>query len=302
MITPVQTRRLAFAKYLLSVGTNQARQPEPLAHAAILSLHDATELFLQLAAEHLNVGKKDKTFLEYWTLLNPVVHPNGLPQGDAMKRLNTSRVALKHHGTFPSRLDLDDYVTTTNRFFEDSTPLVFGVSLESISLVSFVGCEEARNQLEAAIDALKSGDLKKGFESCALAFDSIVLDYEAGKTSRRHRSPFFFGREVRGLSSSIPASRIPYLKDFAESVNESLEAMRGAIKILSLGLDFRRFSRFEMLTPVVNHFVRGDRDFRWYGIGEPKVSQSSADLSFCVDFTIESALRLQEFDYESATS
>jgi len=42
--------------------------------------------------------------------------------------MNKARVALKHHGTFPSRLDIESFRASTASLSEDNTPLVFGVS------------------------------------------------------------------------------------------------------------------------------------------------------------------------------
>jgi len=50
-------KRLAFIKYLYKLAVDQSRRPEPLCSASILTFHDAVELFLQLASEHLDVGK-----------------------------------------------------------------------------------------------------------------------------------------------------------------------------------------------------------------------------------------------------
>jgi hypothetical protein len=65
LITPEKTRRLAFVKYLLRLANGQVKQAEPLASAAVLMFHDAAELFLDLAAEHLNLKKKDQSFMAY---------------------------------------------------------------------------------------------------------------------------------------------------------------------------------------------------------------------------------------------
>jgi hypothetical protein len=44
-------RRLAIVKYLYTQGLEQERKGGPLAGLALLPLHDAVELFLQVAAE-----------------------------------------------------------------------------------------------------------------------------------------------------------------------------------------------------------------------------------------------------------
>lgn len=54
-----ETRRLAFIRYLYLVGERQSRHPEPFGSAALLTFHDAVELFLQLASEKLDASSKN---------------------------------------------------------------------------------------------------------------------------------------------------------------------------------------------------------------------------------------------------
>ena len=44
----------------------------------------------------------------------------------------------------------------------------------------------------------------------------------------------------------------------AEETKRTLEAMQNAIRVLALGIDFRRFSRFERFTPEVLSHHTGD--------------------------------------------
>lgn len=46
-------RRLAFIRFFYGQGLEQAGRPQPMAATALLSFHDAVEMFLLLAAEHL---------------------------------------------------------------------------------------------------------------------------------------------------------------------------------------------------------------------------------------------------------
>ena len=61
-------RRLTIIKYLHTQALEQERKGGPLAGLALLPLHDAVELFLQVAAEthHLTL-RKSVDFIEYWT-------------------------------------------------------------------------------------------------------------------------------------------------------------------------------------------------------------------------------------------
>jgi hypothetical protein len=74
-------QRLAFIRYLYSSAVEQSRQPEPVAALAVLSLHDAVELVLHLAAEHTNanLGKKPE-FNEYFGVINAQLAPESLSQ------------------------------------------------------------------------------------------------------------------------------------------------------------------------------------------------------------------------------
>jgi hypothetical protein len=59
-LPPNQSDRLAFIKHVLASALSQAALPEPFCSNAILSLHDAVELFLQMIAEQVGavVSKK----------------------------------------------------------------------------------------------------------------------------------------------------------------------------------------------------------------------------------------------------
>jgi len=300
MITLEESRRLAFSKYLLTLANAQSKQPEPLASAALLGFHDAIEFFLQVTSEKLNVGKPKIEFLEYWDLITPKLAPNELPQRESMRRLNKARVALKHHGTHPSRLDMDDFCGATNRFMEQATQLVFGVSISEISLVQFVICEEARLKLIEAIKNLTEGKLADSCCLAALAFDALVSDYENRKRDQYHRSPFFFGESLTFESSffmGISGDR--KMSSFVDKVRESIEAMQKTIKMVSLGLDFRKFTRFNLLTPEIIHFIGGQRQI--VNRFAENYVLSADDASFCIDFVMESAFELQEFDFDVPT-
>lgn len=95
-------QRLSFAKYLYTLAIEQSRLPEIQAAASVLTFHDSIEFFLQIASEHLNAGKGQPSFLDYWDILSPKITGAGLPQKESMRRLNKARVSLKHSGTFPS--------------------------------------------------------------------------------------------------------------------------------------------------------------------------------------------------------
>jgi hypothetical protein len=294
-------RRLAFIRYLYTTSISQSKAPIPLSCASILMMHDAVELFLQLATEHLNVGENRLNFMDYWSVLSKKLGRD-LEQKESMRRLNNARVALKHHGTFPSQLDVESFRGSTTSFFNDNTPLVFGLPLSSVSLIEFVNPESSRIKLKETESDLLKMDTLSALDKIAIAFEEMIRDYETRKCDRSYNSPFYFGRDLRFLSSffmglnhgSLSSSNHK-LGDFVDSVKESIEALQRAIKILALGLDYRKYSKFRRLTPNLTMLMSGEF------VAHRKYSENNKpsvdDTRFCIDFVVESALVLAEFDY-----
>jgi len=300
-------KRLAFIKYLYQTAVSQSHAPPPRSCASLLTMHDAVELFLQLASEYLNAGTAHLVFMDYWDILNKKLAPDELEQKESMRRLNKARVALKHHGTFPSDLDIESFRASTTSFFQDNTRLVFSVTLEEVSLIEFVNPESAREKLKEALDQIQCGDTLAALDNTALAFTEMIADYEDRKRYNVYTSPFYFGKSMTllssvhmGFSGGSLSSPERKLREFIDNVKESIEAMQDAIKMLALGIDYRKYSRFKMLTPHLTRVMSGEWVIGQRFKEDEKPSQE--DARFCVDFVIESALALAEFDYTVSVS
>jgi hypothetical protein len=89
-----------------------------MSSAAILSFHDAVELFYVLALDHKAVQVNPKTpFEDYWGELSKKV-PN-LSGRRGMERLNRVRVNLKHHGSIPGTQQIVDARTEVDTFLAE---------------------------------------------------------------------------------------------------------------------------------------------------------------------------------------
>jgi hypothetical protein len=296
-------QRLAFVKYLYTVAVEQTKRPEPMCYVSTLTFHDAIELFLQLSCEHLNVSTKRISFMEYWDLLNPRISQMSegqeVTQKESVRRLNDARVALKHHGTWPNRLDVEAHRATATNFFSENTTVIFGLDFSSISLIEIVQNEKVRDDLKQAEEKLEQGNIAAALTQIAVAFRKLIDDYEDKERDRFGRSPFFFGESMTflGGSSVVGSGMGPYgkLYDFVDHTAKSVEALQDALKILSLGIDYRRYARFQSLTPHVTAIPSGPYHThdRMASSGEPPTQD---ETKFCIDFVIESALHLQEFE------
>ena len=79
-------------------------------------------------------------------------------------------------------------------------------------------------------------------------------------------------------------------------VGESLKNIQTAIKILSLGIDYRKYSRFNYLAPRFHKTMDGEYRF-FRSDFDDKIIFNNADIEFCINFVIESSLILMDFDY-----
>lgn len=286
-------RRLAFIRYLYSIGVEQSRQPEPCGAASILTFHDSIELFLQLASEHLDSGAQQPDFMAYWELLAKKL-PNGtLSQKESMRRLNKSRGNLKHAGTLPSSLDIEAFRASVSNFFEENTPTVFGLTFGSISLASLVKCTEARSSLEEAGNLIQEGKLEEALEKIAIAFARLLSDHDKRNRAWFGHSPFLFGESFSLGDTRFTQTRDYSHQRFADKVHKSIESIQSGMKILSLGLDYRRYVKFKLLTPHVTLFMDGGYEVVRLRENQPP---SIDECRFSHDFVVESALHLQGFD------
>ena len=92
---------------------------------------------MQLASEHLNLGKNQVHFMEYFELLK-LPNDQTLSKKESIRRLNNARVALKHDGILAPKFEIDALRANVTDFFESNTKLAFGLDFHSISMLNLV--------------------------------------------------------------------------------------------------------------------------------------------------------------------
>ncbi len=194
-----QIERLAFIRYLFTLGVQHAQGAGPQSSVAILLFHDAVELFLVLASEALHVKRAD-SFMNYFQPLDEKLKPGPpMPERESMRRLNDARNALKHKGLRADRADLEHHTEAVIRFFEEATPRIFGADIDSVSLVAVVRCESAQPYLQAAELAYGEHRATDGSRACAEALDEVLRDYEQRQSDRWLESPFSPRHRLRAV-------------------------------------------------------------------------------------------------------
>jgi hypothetical protein len=277
MISESTLRRLAFIRYIYRLGEEQVRVPEPLNAAAVMLFQDSCELFLQLACECMNVGTQRVEFMEYFTLLDKKLAPNEVAERESIRRLNKSRVALKHHGTMPSQLDLESFRSTMLSFFELNTPKVFGLGFETVSLGHLVTGDDARERLMQADLARTEQRWNDALEHVAVALSHSLREHGVQTSPRHIWSSAFSAFDRRGA-------------EVLRTMSESVLSLEVEVGLMRHGIDTRRLKLFNQLTPHVAIAMAGN--VRIVHMGDQRV-HTSDEVQFCYDFAIDTILELQ---------
>lgn len=262
---PGVMKRLAFVRLLHQQAVEQSRRPEPLNAFAVLAFHDAVELFLRLAGDHLDAQLADRVdFGAYWAELKAPRSVTLTSKG-RMDRLNKVRVAFKHHWAEPGTAAVELARRDTEIFFETNTPLVFAVEFDQISMVDLVTLQSAKEMLAKAVAAAAEHDYMNAVAWTGDAFDWLVDNYGRRKAHPwDDRGPFDFGPAIdASIHSSfhIPfeySSKQRWLESLEKTLNtyrQAIGAMQASMQVLSLGLDYRKYVKFSKLRPTVYYIL-----------------------------------------------
>lgn len=278
-------KRLALIKQLYKIGLEQSYKNESIAVYSILAFHDSIEMFLKLVAENKGINSAGFNFLEYWNKI-----PD-LTSIELMRNLNARRVNLKHKGLLPAKSEIEASRVNTLDFFEQNTSKQFGLEFSEISLIELVNYAEVKSLLNESQKALDNGVVEDCIEKVAYAFDELLHVYENNK-SVWSDSPFFFGKNIK--SNFVIRVDDKKLGDFIDNVKESIEELRKAVKITCLGIDYKEYLKFKILTPIVTRFIGGNKLAEVMG----KKKWTKENCQFCIDFVVACSLKLQEYDFD----
>lgn len=292
--------RLAFIRYLYKVAVDQSRLPLPMGAAAILGFQDAVELFLVLAADHLNVSIDAKSpFDKYFVTVDDALSAAGrdrLSGKTGMLQLNQARVGLKHYGNLPDEREIERFRSRVGAFFEDNIATVFdGTEFDKVSLVKTVKPDDVRDSLEEAQRLADADRLPDAIRQVGAAFWSLIADFHSRHEAAVGQMPFTFHA---ALTESAPPQVMdnygynPRLKAWDESnrTDYRIAKLEDMVAAMYTGLDIGRWVRFRMLTATRMSLSPAVSDS-----AEPSATPKAGDFQFCLDFVIDSAIRLQQF-------
>lgn len=288
-------KRLAFIRFLYSQGVEQVGRPQPLASTALLSFHDAVEMFLLLAAEQLRVNlTKGVNFDGYF---GEIEKGSGtrLPLRPAMRRMNNSRVNFKHHGSIPSPTDLEQFRADVMTFLTDATQMVFAADFMSMDMIDLVAHESTLERLRAAETHVGAGDYFAALALISDAFDALLDDYADRKRDRTGKSAYSWWPPAS--ADAAPPLKMrdhdPELLRRTRRIMDALDGIDKSMRVIAVGLNYRRYALFQLLTPPIIN-VTGDITHARLA---PGVQIGEDEYQFCRQFVVETALHLAEMDF-----
>lgn len=291
--------RLAKIKYLYKIGIEQSMQVGTFAGFSILSFHDCAEMFLLLVLENQGDQRPQKDlnkniqFMKYWEMFD------NLTLRESMNMLKERRKNIKHKGIFPSKSDIEESRITITQFFRENTPIQFGVDFDTISLACLIEYSNIKDYVLNSELFLSQNNLYNCLVNAKIGFEELLSTYESDK-KQWSDSIFNVGEKVGNDYRDIASNNKNGLPWF-EQVTKTSNAIRNILKVTALGIDYKKYALFDFITPKVfvtcmtgdDKYVKERKeDF------EKRRIISSQDCQFCIDFVIDSALRLQEFSFD----
>ena len=294
-LTPEIVKRLSYIKYYYEFAREQSKLPSPQNYISILMFHDSIELFLYLSAQFRDIKiKTNINFMDYWQRF--VDDGFKLSRKADMNKLNEARKGFKHTGNFPNKDDIEFFRVITKSFFEENCPIIFGIEFNKISLIDLIQDDEVREILENAQNFYVNNKYKEALAHIGIAFYVLLENYKKS-TSSHGRSPFDIGENLIFYGIDWDTNnRNLNLNDLFSTV----KAIQKILEPIVLNLDYRRYFKFWFLTPI--YILTGKEYYDKYNIHwtteRDKNDFKKEDVEYCMNFIIESGLKLQEFDLE----
>jgi|GEM_PF-7078241 len=293
--------RLAFIKYLYTIGLSQARQTEQNAFVSILSFHDAIDWFMNLACLKMGIDEKSKKdrlptkkqfiyLMDYFDII-----PN-LSMRHGVDKINSRRTGLKHHFQIPAKIEVSECETIATLFFEENTKLIFNIVFDSISILDTINNELIREPLKNAVLLIKQNKFEDAAYEIAKSFSELFLIDSHPRTKQPLiKGEIQYGDQMIPNSSFYESSEINSFKRTVQSLirkyDRNFRIVSETTQVLALGFDYRKYNKVKPLIPSV--FKQYDGTYQFGRIHDSSLL-TPENLNFAIDYILECSMKLQE--------
>ena len=125
----------------------------------------------------------------------------------------------------------------------------------------------------------------------------VLKDFEGTKNIHIGQSPYQIMKKRQLDSNEVGLDQLSSVRDYIDITNENIEAIEENLKIIAFGIDYNKYARFKFLIPVTVQWFMGGDEARCILRYKP-IELNSNQIEFCKNFIVESALKLQQFDFK----
>lgn len=273
-VEATEMERLAYIKNLHKNAIDLSRKPSPNRSTSLLPFHDSVEMFLILSGRHMDAKDTD-SFMDYWWKLEQ--EDVELTQKESMRDLHDARNNLKHQLMRPPEEDIEVHRATVQRFFEENTPIVFGIDYGDIDMANLVEFDTIRTQISEAKEKLANGKTRDAAISLDSAFDDLLYEYKQRGREQLGYIPYPKRPDIR-FESKYSAD----VQEWIEQSKKVFEDVYSELQILSFGIDYEKYSEFKNIVGDSTRMGKTDDDFE------------REEIEFCIQFVVGAALTLQQ--------
>lgn len=191
----------------------------------------------------------------------------------------------------PIQQHIEEFRSAVTAFLTETTPKVFQIEFESISLSSLVRADDVRSALLAAETAAEAGQFGEALEQAAKAFHLSLRNHRWFETPRLF-DPTDIARDLRRRGRQLDLSLLDFsgfTRSF-EAVAEMGESLGEAITILAYHLDYDGYRRLRTYGPTI-YPTEGLAGMSMHWTQEPTTDRAIVDQ--CITFAVDAALRLE---------
>jgi hypothetical protein len=302
MTNYIVIKRLCIIKKLFQLGVQQADLPEILSFSSVLTFHDSIDMFMQLAVEKNNITDSiGLPLMQYFKVMPQLVLEA------SVQKINERRKNLKHRGQIPAKIEVEESRAVAGLFFEENTPIIFGINFQEVSLSNLISDQSVRKYIVEAESSLNQSDFKNSILSAAKAYFKLE-EQQNRLLSVKEASKFreaYLQMIIPEITKDGSFIKDPFNGGARHRITESQHALHyfysqnfgyiyKVLSNISLGVDYRSIVRFKQIVPeVLAELIEGDSAELITAPIPNEDGLSQEKVVFVIQFIIDFALGIQ---------
>jgi hypothetical protein len=277
-------RRLELAKQIYHHGLDHCQKPGVVNKiVSINNFHNAIEIVLRATFLHYEIRPDNQLNITFETMLNDVdkyfkAENKKLPYRRELRELHVLRNLTLHAAVEPPSSTMHDWLTFTRRFLILVYRDYFNIDFEAISMLDLIEDNLLKDMLEISLQKISICDDKDSIMYSKIAYEYGVYSIPMVNSEERLHSELHF------LKSRLQNSNI---YTAVEKVYENISKIKHLVAVLSTGINFIDYKKFEENTPKVYFMEAGN--FSCYF----NSSYSDVDARWVHNFVVKSIINWQ---------